>query len=231
MNSPLRPDIVRAGSRIPTSLWLPQAPPKALLLACHGGGGHKEAKGIQAYVNAFLSMGIAVLSIDGPVHGERRADGCLDPDAAKASFREAWRAGVGRIDVAHDFSFALDAASKMPELSGLPVGYIGVSMGTAYGIPLLALDKRITAAVLGMWGLNYPASDHLRDYARQVRCKVWFNQQWDDELFDRPGTAELFDAIGSTDKRLLAYPGPHKELSGERLSEAVRFLSLSLVPR
>ncbi len=54
------------------------------------------------------------------------------------------------------------------------------------------------------------------------------DQQWDDEIFDRAGVAELFDAIGSDDKRLVAYPGPHLELSGERLDDAAEFLARRL---
>jgi alpha-beta hydrolase superfamily lysophospholipase len=225
MTQAIRLKVVRNERLIPTVLWLPRRPPAALLLACHGGGGHKQAKSIQAYVDAFLPLSIAVLAIDGPVHGERRQDGNLDPDLAKTSFRQAWIAGVGQIDIAKDFSAALDVASQRPALANLPVGYIGVSMGTAYGIPLLAIDKRITAAVLGMWGLSYPACEHLPGYAAQVSCAIWFNQQWDDAIFDRVGTANLFEAIGSEQKRLAVYPGPHGELSDTRLDEAVRFLT------
>jgi hypothetical protein len=33
--------------------------------------------------------------------------------------------------------------------------------------------------------------------------------QWDDELFPRDGQFELFDAIGTVDKQMIAFPGPH----------------------
>ena len=33
--------------------------------------------------------------------------------------------------------------------------------------------------------------------------------QWDDEVFPRNGQFELFDALASADKRLIARPGPH----------------------
>jgi hypothetical protein len=35
--------------------------------------------------------------------------------------------------------------------------------------------------------------------------------QWDDAIFPRDGQFELFDALASADKRLIARPGPHGE--------------------
>lgn len=212
------------GRRVPTCLWLPQGQPRALVLACHGGSGHKESPAIQAIVAALRPQGVAVLAIDGPVHGARAEGGDLDPMASRLRFREAWKAGVGRFTMAADFSCALDWAQRHPALAGLPVGYIGVSMGTAYGIPLLAAEPRIQAAAIGLWSTTYPESGHLEAQAARIHCPVWFTQQWNDEFFDRDGTARLFDAIGSHDKRLVAYPGPHVELQDERLDDAIRFL-------
>lgn len=165
-----------------------------------------------------------MVAIDGPVQGDRRVDGNLDPQVAVRSFREAWQAGVGRTSMAREMTAALDALLGLTGFAGLPIGYIGVSMGTGYGIPLLATEKRIGAAAIGLWGMNFPASDHLLQYARDISCPVWFTQQWDDQTFDREGTFALFDAIGSADKRLVAYPGPHRELEGERLRDAIAFL-------
>ncbi|MEJ5989127.1 hypothetical protein WG902_03950 [Ramlibacter sp. PS3R-8] len=184
---------------------------------------------MQAIASAFHDRGIAVLAIDGPVHGERRPDGSVDPAVAKAAFRDAWRQGTGRESMAQDFSCALDALCAREGLHGLPMGYVGVSMGTAYGIPLLAAEPRISVAAIGLWSAAYPASAHLLEHARRIRCRVWFTQQWHDEIIDRAGAADLFDAIGSNDKRLVAYPGGHRELDGERLADAVRFVAESLV--
>ena len=219
-----RVTLQNADQSVPTCLWLPHGQPKALVLACHGGSGHKESAAILAIVEALRPRGIAVLAIDGPVHGERSVDGDLDPAINRARFLQAWRDGVGHTSMASDFSLALDWALRHPALTDVPVGYIGVSMGTAYGIPLLALEPRIQAAAIGLWSAHYANSEHLKTFAAQIKCPVWFTQQWDDELFDRPGTAELFDCIGSQDKRWVVYPGPHVELKGERLRDAVSFL-------
>lgn len=215
----------RDGLLIPTVYWPAKDEPKAVVLACHGGSGHKAATSVRAIAQLANQRGVAVLSIDGPVHGDRREDKSLDPADAKASFREAWRNGVGRTEIAQDMRAALEALLSLPEYEGLPVGYIGVSMGTAYGMPLLATETRIVAAAIGLWGTTYPASEHLADFAAQVKCSVWFTQQWNDEFFDRQGTLDLFDALGATDKRLVAYPGPHRELEGDRLQDAVDFVA------
>jgi len=222
-------NVERGGSRIPAVYWEPTDGPRGVVLACHGGSGHKQSNAILLIALACLRLGITVLAIDGPVHGERRDDGNFDPAVARQSFRDAWRAGFGHTSMAEDMSDALNALLNQPVYKGLPVGYIGVSMGTAYGLPLLAREQRIQAAAIGLWGTTYPASEHLADYAAQVRCAVWFTQQWNDEFFDREGTSNLFDALGAEDKRLVAYPGPHKELEGNRLTDAVSFLAERLL--
>jgi dienelactone hydrolase len=223
--SPQHLTVERDGQRIPTVCWQPAGGARGVVLACHGGSGHKLSNAILMIAQACLPLGLAVLAIDGPVQGERRTDGDLTPGTARLAFREAWRAGVGRTTMADDMRAALDALQRLPGFAELPVGYIGVSMGTAYGLPLLAAEPRIRAAAIGLWSTTYAASEHLAGFASQVRCDVWFTQQWNDEFFDRDGTFALFDAIGSADKRLVAYPGLHRELDGERLADAVAFVA------
>lgn len=217
--------VERGGARIPAVYWAPSGTSGGVVLACHGGSGHKQSSGVLMIAQACMAFGLTVLAIDGPVHGERRDDGNLDPVAARQRFREAWRAGEGRTSLGEDMRAALDALTRLPDYGNVPVGYIGVSMGTAYGIPLLAVEPRIRAAAIGLWSTTFPASDHLAEFATRVSCDVWFTQQWNDEFFDRQGTFELFDAVGSENKRLVVYPGPHRELEGERLADAVAFVA------
>lgn len=233
MTDPLLPEPIRLRVRcddveVPAIAWLP-SDPRGIVLTCHGGSGHKAAPGVRAIARECLSRGLAVLSCDGPVHGDRRSDGNPDPAVARSAFREAWRAGVGRMTMARDMAAALDELQRHRGLATLPVGYVGVSMGTAYGLPLLARDRRIRAAAIGLWGTTYAASEHLGTIAAEVSCPVWFTQQWNDEFFDREGSFALFDAIGATDKRLVIYPGPHRELEGERLTDAIDFVTSRLL--
>ena len=53
---------------------------------------------------------------------------------------------------------------------------------------------------------------------------VLFSIQWDDERFDRQGQLELFDLIGSSDKRLHAYPRSHQDSGPEGLQVQAEFL-------
>jgi dienelactone hydrolase len=223
-------NLTSSNGSVPGLVWKPAGDCYGVVLACHGGSGHKLSGAIQSIVGELVPRGMVVVAIDGPVHGGRRADGNLDPTVARQAFRDAWRAGIGKLTMAEEMGAALDAVMDTGDLADLPIGYIGVSMGTAYGLPLLANRKDIKAAAIGLWGVTYPASEHLADFAKDVSCSVWFTQQWNDEFFDREGTFALFDAIGSQDKRLVAYPGPHRELEGDRLKDAVDFLVARLAP-
>lgn len=224
MTGPTPLQVRSASQPIPAVYWAPAQAPWGVVISCHGGSGHKLSAGNQAIAAACASRGLAVVAIDGPVHGDRREDRSTDPQRAIESYREAWKQGVGRTSMGDDMSAALDAFQALPGHAHLPVGYIGVSMGTGYGLPFLSRERRVAAAAIGLWGMSYPASDHLWDHARQIQCPVWFTQQWDDPKFERASTFELFDTIGAKDKRLVAYPGGHVELEGERLEDAVDFL-------
>lgn len=213
---------------VPAVYWQPQCAPRGIVLACHGGSGHKTSAAILAAVVRLMPLGISVLAIDGPVHGER-SEGSLDPVEARHRFHQAWIAGTSNASMARDMRSALDALLQVPGHSRCPVGYLGVSMGTAYGLPLLATEPRIQAAAIGLWSARAEASSHLLSAALEVRCATWFTQQWNDEFFDREGTFELFDAIGAADKRLVIYPGLHLELQNERLDDAVAFLAPRLL--
>jgi len=52
--------------------------------------------------------------------------------------------------------------------------------------------------------------------------------QFEDELFPRDGYLQLFDALGSTDKRLHAHPGLHPEIALEEIDQWYEFLRARL---
>jgi hypothetical protein len=51
--------------------------------------------------------------------------------------------------------------------------------------------------------------------------------QWDDEVFPRNGQFELFDALASADKRLIARPGPHARTHPDDQASWQDFISLN----
>ena len=44
-----------------------------------------------------------------------------------------------------------------------------------------------------------------------VSAPTLLHVQWDDELFPREGQFALFEALGTTEKQLIAYSGSHRE--------------------
>lgn len=104
------------------------------------------------------------------------------------------------------------------------MGYYGLNMGTAIGVPLTAAEPRITAAV---FGLHWP--DALAEAARRITIPVEFDMQWDDEHIPREAALALFDAFASEEKSLHANAGRHKELPRFEADSAVRFFARHLV--
>ena len=128
----------------------------------------------------------------------------------------------------------LDALLASNVFDPARIGYWGLSMGTVLGLPFVAAEPRISAAVLGACGLTGSSAVRARFTERHrldapnVTCPVLFMVQWDDEIFDRDGALELFDLIGSTDKRLHAHPGRHGAFPREAAHATREFLAARL---
>ena len=215
-----------AGRKVPVALWTPaNAKGKLpLLLAGHGGSGHKTSQLILDFALPLArAEGCAVAAIDGPVHGARRAV-FADGLPVRDEFLALWRAGGSVDPTVADWRATIDALCTLPEVDANAIGWYGVSMGTAYGLPLIAAEPRIRAAVLGMWGLSYPNSERLGEDAPRVQCPLLFQQKWGDEIFTRESQIELFDKLGAQDKRLTVYMGGHKNPEGEQLEDIFDFL-------
>ena len=98
------------------------------------------------------------------------------------------------------------------------VSVFGMSMGARFGLPTAAaLGPRLQCAVLGKFGVRQAAPLHpglrapalMAAAANAVSAPVLYHVQWNDEIFPRDGQFELFDALASADKQLIARPGPH----------------------
>jgi hypothetical protein len=226
------------------ALWLPpaKAPDTPLILCGHGASGDRYQAPIPHLARRFLDAGAATLALDGPVHGLRQVG-----PGGRAALAEAFKRPELTDEMVTDWLHALTAIRNEVGLEDNPLAYFGLSMGTIFGIPLIAAARTqgipFRASVLGLAGstgaVNFLGERLLKD-AAAIDHPVLYLMQLEDELFDRQGYLALFDAIGSgdatsaTDKRLHANPGRHPEVPSEEVDAAFEFLSARLkevVPR
>lgn len=171
--------------------------------------------------------GFAALAIDGPVHGDRRADLGRDPRLAFLEFGQRWSLdGDAMTDaMVADWQAAIDAVQRLDDVGVGAVGWWGVSMGTILGLPVVAATPTVSGCVLGLMGLTGPTKARIATDAARVGCPLLFFVQWEDELFSRSDSWALFDALASADKRLHAHVGAHGALPGEALDASEAFLA------
>ncbi|GAA1897458.1 dienelactone hydrolase family protein [Asanoa iriomotensis] len=211
---------------VPGVRWCAGGDDAPLVLLGHGGGQHKLAPSVVARAQRVVTnLGFTAIAIDAPGHGDRPRD----PEDER--FVAAIRARTEPLGpLVADYNAAL-ATRAVPEWQAVldahpghgPVGYWGVSLGSALGIPLAAAEPRITAAVLGLVG-----TEALAAAAAKVTIPVRFLLQWDDELVPRAAGLAVYDAFSSTEKTLHANPGRHAELPPWEHDSAERFLARHL---
>jgi dienelactone hydrolase len=219
------------GEAVPGILWRPTGAegPRPVVLIGHGGTQHKRAPNVLGLARGLVRhQGYACVAIDAPGHGDRvtdpeaaeaarrrlgsrlagsgEASGTLPPQAQREMQQRSAR-GVG------EWQAVVDAVEADGDLCDGRIGYWGLSMGTAIGLPFVASEPRVQAAVLGLFGLgDRPGGGAFAEAAARLRVPVLFVFQWDDQLMTRESGLALFDAIGSTDKTMHVNPGGHVEV-------------------
>lgn len=230
--------VTRAEERIPGIIWTPEHPagPLPLVLMGHGGQGEKRNPAGLALARRFVRRhGIAVCAIDAIDHGERGDIVITEDPAGHPAYIALWKRPDTFDRMVADWRATLDALLASGQFQPGRVAYWGLSMGTMLGLPFVAAESRIQAAVLGLCGFRGPSAvrgrfgeRHTAD-APHVTCPTLFMVQWDDERFDRDGAFELFDKLGSQDKRLIAFPGLHAETPAEGTDATREFLAARLL--
>lgn len=213
---------------IPGVLWTPVSDREhtPLVLLGHGGGLDRMSPPMTGRARLLVAAGLAAVCIDAPGHGTRRRTAEDERDITRMRQARASGSPIAPLVVRYNSRLAEQAVPEwqltidaLADEEFGPIGYAGVALGTAIGVPLTALDSRITAAA---FGLCWP--DTLLAAARQITVPVQYAMQWDDELISREAALALFDAFGSTEKSLHANTGRHNDFPSHEADSAVRFL-------
>jgi dienelactone hydrolase len=228
--------VTRGGEKIPGIVWMPEEPagPVPLVLMGHGGKSEKRNVASLSIARRFVRRhGMAACAIDAIDHGERGPIVDTGDGPAQPEFMALWKSADTFDRMNADWSVTLDELLASGRFDAARIGYWGLSMGTMLGLPFVASEPRISAAVLGACGLTGAIggriAERLRADAANVSCPVLFMVQWDDEIFDRDGALELFDTIGSRDKRMHVHPGKHGDFPLEAADATREFLARRFV--
>ncbi|MGH3375638.1 MAG: dienelactone hydrolase family protein [Actinoallomurus sp.] len=220
---------------IPGVLWTPEGAcgTRPLILLGHGGGQHKTAPNTASRARRFAAEGFAVLAIDAPDHGDRPQDEGFGRIAAEMRAGMAAGENPGTLvagmhsylaaQAVADWQAALATVQRLDQVGVGPVGYCGMSMGCGLGIPLIAAEPRIRAAVLGLLGVHGLAED-----AARITVPVQFLLQWDDHMVPQDQGLALFDALGSAEKTLHANPGKHGDVPSYEVDSSLQFFARHL---
>jgi len=216
---------------IPGVLWSPEgaAGTRPLIVMQHGGGQHKKEPRMVHRARRFVAeCGFAVVAVDAPSHGDRpdhaeftriatEHQARMDAGADAAQLIASFQALVAR-EIVPEWQAVLNAVQRLSHVGTGPVGYWGLSLGCLIGVPFVAAEPRVRAAVLGLGGAEASA-----ETAARITVPVEFLVQWDDERVPRTESLALFDALASAEKTLHANPGRHGDPPSFETDSSLRF--------
>jgi len=225
------------GDRVPGRLLLPERGdgPFPLLLFQHGARGSLRAEYMQSAA-PWVKAGLAVLSIDFPLHGERHSaklsERLLAPlhgaeNAGASAFdgpaRTLWTA-FARQSIC-DLRRGLDAVTTLAEIDGERTAYAAFSLGSLVGALFCALDPRPRAAALALAGGGFgpEAIDPIHYIGRLAPRPLLMLCAQQDELIPKQASERLYAAAGEP-KRLEWFDSAHSGLPGRAMKSLWLFI-------
>lgn len=207
---------------IPAKLYAPPGA-DALLLLGHGGGYGKDSLRFVELSRRYAARtGLAVLCIDAVGHGERR------PAAATPGIPAGWHSATVDAMVADWASAAAAFASIGPASA-----YVGFSLGSIFGLPVVAAMPTIRAAVFVVGGI--PTRLGIDDPrlgpvlieagSRIEHAPVLMLNKTADEIFPTEGTRAVFDAIPGSRNQLRFWEGGHNDWPPEMIDVSIDFIT------
>lgn len=229
------------GERVTGLIWQPAnaAGPLPAILMQHGAGSRKEDDYIRLPALHWAQAGFACIAIDAHEHGERQ----IRPRDPQAIWQRPWTRRDHAVQMCVDLQRTVDYLATRNEIDLARLGFIGFSMGTINGVPFVARDQRVKAAVFCVGGAtlsgfrDLPNDPRLVEelrtalaivdpihFAAQIapRPVLCINGRRDEAV--PPAAAQaLFDALGEP-KRIVWYDGGHTDMRGPEFKEAWQFL-------
>ncbi len=224
------------GDRVPGRLLLPAQGdgPFPVVLLQHGAGGSKDADYLAATGGPWARRGVAIASIDFPLHGQR-GDAKLSAQLLTALAGQAREAASARLlrqlfrQAVVDLGRTVDALGQLPQLDASRLAYAAFSMGAVIGAVFCGVDPRPRAAAFAVGGLGASTGDVAPYVGRIAPRPLLMVNTTGDQIFPRASVEALFEAA-SEPKELRWFEGSHTELPGEALKTMWRFLQPHLDP-
>ena len=225
-------DVVQEKRVVAGTVWHSQASSgmRPLLLIGHQETEHKDASEVHDWMHIMCGKyGFVVAAIDGPIHGQRRV-GTTEEDLLKKEFDQLWNDGDESISpMVLDWKLTVDALCELTEVDSRCIGYFGLSMGTAYGLEVVATDLRISAAILGQWGTHRAHQERQLKAARRINCPLEFYAFEKD--MNLKYQKELYDTFRSNEKEWRTYPKSTLLKNSKTIETITNFFVVQLLDR
>ena len=223
----LREKIVFSGihdCRIPGYLSIPKSasPPYPVIIAVHGLTGSKDTwwedddytyGGI--LTKSLLKEGYAILTLDAPYHGERKAFNDFEPPSEITWIRNWYHKFRDfTIQAIIEHRRAIDYLETRSEFDVSKIGVIGYSMGSTIAFDLTGLDSRVkTTVVCVLPILSWPSTlVGPYNFANKINGRpiLMLMGTEDSNNYTTENAKLLLELINSSDKDIIFYEGGHR---------------------